>query len=101
MLDSNNKINWFEIPTLDIKKSKAFYESIFVIEMKYLELPDEKLAFFSWNGDYNVNTGILIEREGHLPSKDGTLIFFDANPDLDIVLNKVEKFGGKILHAKA
>ncbi|MGB1017949.1 MAG: VOC family protein [Chitinophagales bacterium] len=100
MQPTKNKINWFEIPTNDINKSKAFYEAIFDIKMEYYEQIDEKLAFFPWNGDYKVNTGTLIEREGHKPSKDGVMIFFDANPDIDIVLNRAIKLGAKIIHAK-
>lgn len=100
MKPTKNKINWFEIPTNDINKSKVFYEGVFNISMAYYEQKDEKLAFFPWNGDYKVNTETLIESEGHEPSKNGVMVFFDANPDLDVVLNRALKLGATLVHAK-
>ena len=45
-----NAINWFEIPVLDIKRAKKFYESIFKIEMNEIEMMGMKFAMFLYNG---------------------------------------------------
>jgi predicted enzyme related to lactoylglutathione lyase len=40
MDNTTNSLNWFEIPALDIGRSKKFYESIFGIEMEDQEMGD-------------------------------------------------------------
>ena len=36
MKTSENALNWFEIPVLDINRAMKFYETIFDIKMNYL-----------------------------------------------------------------
>ena len=46
-MDQNtNALNWFEIPATDIQRSKKFYETIFGIEMEYMEMEGTKMAMF-------------------------------------------------------
>jgi predicted enzyme related to lactoylglutathione lyase len=44
--------------------------------------------------------GALVKSPDHEPSTKGALIYLNANPDLQLVLDKVEKAGGKILSPK-
>lgn len=45
--------------------------------------------------------GALCEhKEYYKPSKDGTLVYISANPDLQVVLDKVERNRGKVLQKK-
>ncbi len=42
----------------------------------------------------------LVKSPDHEPSTKGALIYLNANPDLQLVLDKVEKDRGKILRPK-
>jgi predicted enzyme related to lactoylglutathione lyase len=43
---------------------------------------------------------IVYNPEFYTPSANGTLVYFNAEPDLQILLNKVEAAGGRILTQK-
>ena len=44
--------------------------------------------------------GAIVTGEGAVPSATGTAVFLNANPDLQVVLDRVEGAGGKILMPK-
>lgn len=99
-----NILTWFEIPVLDTRRAKAFYESILTIEMntRYFPETNEELTFFPYNPDViqatsGRVTGVLKRSPRAQPSQDGTLIYINASPEIQVVLDKVEQAGGKIL----
>ena len=96
-----NAISWFEIPAIDLERAQKFYEAIFGITMIPLEMPNMKMRMFPLEDMMGVG-GALCDTGGfHKPSTtDGPLIYLNANPDLQIVLDKVEALGGKILVSK-
>ncbi len=100
MNNSTNALNWFEIPASDIKRSKKFYEEIFSIEMPLSEMPNALMAFFPGDSSSGKATGALVESDMHKPSNEGSIIYLNANPNLDPVLARVENAGGKILVPK-
>lgn len=100
MNNSTNALNWFEIPASDIKRSKKFYEKVFSIEMPLSEMHNAMMAFFPGDSGSGKATGALVESEMHKPSNEGSIIYLNANPNLDPVLARVENAGGKILVPK-
>ena len=44
--------------------------------------------------------GALCKGDGYKPTKDGIVIYFSVDPDLNSTLSKVEKAGGKIIMPK-
>lgn len=100
MNNSTNALNWFEIPAIDINRSKDFYQKIFNIDMPVTEMHNSLMAFFPGDSGSGKATGALVQSEMHKPSKEGSIIYLNANPNLDPVLEKVEKAGGKILVPK-
>jgi uncharacterized protein len=98
----NNAISWFEIPTLDINRAQKFYETIFGISMVTMDLPNIKMRMFPLDDMVNGIGGALVDSGGfHKPSMtDGPLIYLNANPDVQNVLDKVEAAGGKIMVPK-
>ncbi len=96
-----NAISWFEIPAIDLARAQQFYETIFGITMIPLEMPNMKMRMFPLEDMMGVG-GALCDTGGfHKPSAtDGPLIYLNANPDVQIVLDKVEAMGGKILVPK-
>ena len=100
-MDSNtNSLNWFEIPALDLGRSKKFYETIFDLEMNEMEMDGMKMAFFPFAPGTGKANGGIAQSEGHKPSMEGTVVYLNANPDMAPVLDKVEAAGGKILMPK-
>jgi predicted enzyme related to lactoylglutathione lyase len=102
-----NVITWFEIPVLDTARAKKFYETILDIQMQTLNITEtnEELTFFPYNPNIiqatsGRVTGGLTKSEGVKPSINGTRIYINAYPEIQIVLNKVEKAGGKIIIPK-
>ena len=94
----NNAISWFEIPTTDLARAQKFYETIFGISFTPLDLPNIQMRMFPLDDMMTGVGGALVHSDGfHVPSAtDGPLIYLNANPDVQNVLDKVETAGGKI-----
>ena len=100
MGSDTNAINWFEIPTLDMERAVKFYETIFDIKMRQMNLPGYQTSIFPPDETSGKSTGALVKSDFHKPSEGGVLIYLNANPDLQLVLDRVEAAGGKIVHVK-
>ena len=98
MSANTNALNWFEISVTDIDRAKKFYEKIFDIEMHSMDMPDIKMAVFPSMGDKS--GGALAQSPYHQPSAAGSLIYLNANPNLQLVLNRIESAGGKVVMPK-
>ena len=96
-----NAISWFEIPATDLNRAQKFYETILGIEMTKLDLPNIKMRLFPTEDPMGVGGAICDSGGFHKPSPtDGPLVYLNANPDVQTVLDKVETAGGKILVPK-
>ncbi len=96
-----NAISWFEIPTIDLDRAAAFYESVFDIKLNPFDTPNLKMRMFPLE-DWTGVGGALNFAEGfYKPSAtDGPLIYLNGNPDVQIFLDRIEAAGGKILMPK-
>lgn len=99
-----NAISWFEIPTSDIDRAQKFYEKIFNIKLQPMDMDAEKLKMrmFPLEDPMNGVGGALVKSDGfHKPSaSDGPLIYLNGNPDVQIIMDRIEKAGGKIIVPK-
>jgi predicted enzyme related to lactoylglutathione lyase len=95
MSSETNALNWFEIPVVDIARAKKFYERIFEIKMEEMEMPGMKYAMFPFDPMKGKIAGGLAQSPMHIPSATGSIIYLNANPDLQNVLDRIEKSGGK------
>jgi predicted enzyme related to lactoylglutathione lyase len=96
-----NALNWFEIPVAKIERAQEFYEGIFDMDMAPLqEMMGMKMTGFPIDMVSGKVSGALVESENHIPSQDGAVIYLNANPDLAIVLGRVEDFDGEIVMPK-
>ncbi len=98
----NNAISWFEIGTTDLDRATKFYETIFGITLSPMDLPNIKMRMFPLENMMTQVGGALVDSGGfHKPSAtDGPLIYLNGNPDVQLVLDKVEAAGGKIMVPK-
>ena len=99
MDNKSNALNWFEIPVSDMSRAKKFYETIFNVEMFSMEMGGNPMAFFPCEQG-KVGGALLLEK-GVNPSKDGCLVYLNANPSIQTVIDKIEAAGGKLLVPKA
>jgi len=96
-----NAVSWFEIPTTDLARAQKFYEAIFDIEMIPLDLPQLKMRMFPVENPMNIGGALSFNKDFYKPSAtDGPLIYMNANPDVQNVLDKIEAAGGKIIVPK-
>jgi len=101
-MDANtNSVNWVEIPAVDINRAKKFYETIFGISMSDpQEMMGTKMSMFPYNPGAGKVAGGICQGEFYKPSSDGALVYLNANPDMQPVIDKIEKAGGKVLMPK-
>jgi len=102
-----NVLTWFEIPVTDTKRAKQFYETILDIQMTTREFPEthEALTFFPYDPDViqatsGRITGVLAESPQSKPATEGILVYINAYPQIQDVLDRVEDAGGKIVVPK-
>jgi predicted enzyme related to lactoylglutathione lyase len=97
-----NAISWFEIATTDLDRAQKFYEAVFSINMIPMDLPNIKMRMFPLDDMMTQVGGALVDSGGfHKASvTDGPLIYLNANPDIQNVLDKVEVAGGIIMVPK-
>jgi predicted enzyme related to lactoylglutathione lyase len=95
-----NAISWFEIPATDLDRATRFYETLFSLKLIVMDMPNIKMRMFPLEDMMGIGGAIVDSGGFHKPSHDGTLIYLNANPDVQKVLDKVEAAGGKILVPK-
>jgi uncharacterized protein len=97
-----NAISWFEIPATDLSRAQKFYETIFNIQMIPFDTPNFQMRMFPVEDMMNGIGGAISKAEGfYKPSAtDGPLVYLNANPDVQNVLDKIEAAGGKIVVPK-
>lgn len=95
---TTNSLNWFEIPALDIDRAKKFYDTIFGIDMVVLpEMMGMKMAGFPMEMGSGKASGGLAQSQMHKPSVDGAIIYLNANPSIQAVIDRIEPAGGKVV----
>jgi hypothetical protein len=95
-------ISWFEIPATNIDRAQKFYESIFEIQLQNMDFGTTKMRAFPLDDPMDGVGGTIIDSGGfHKPSlTDGPLIYLNGNPDVNVILHRVEKAGGKVMVPK-
>ena len=98
----NNAISWFEIPATNLDRAQKFYEAIFGISMMPMDLPNIKMRMFPLDDPMNGIGGAVVDSGGfHKPSAtEGTLVYLNGNPDVQLILDKVISAGGTIMVPK-
>jgi len=95
-----NALNWFEIPVSDFARGKKFYETIFDYQMPEMDMGPVHMGFFLYDQPGGKTGGAICKSEIHIPSDTGSLIYLNCQPDLQVMLDRVEAAGGKIVTPK-
>jgi predicted enzyme related to lactoylglutathione lyase len=101
-MNFKNAISWFEIPSTDLDRAQKFYETIFDTRLIPMDTPGFQMRMFPIEDPMTGIGGAITYAEGfYKPSDtDGTLIYLNANPDVQLVLDKIEGAGGTIVVPK-
>ncbi|MCO6509847.1 MAG: VOC family protein [Aridibacter famidurans] len=100
-MDKNSHtVSWFEIPVSDMDRARKFYETIFDIEMQELPMPEFKMVAFPMDMGSGHVHGALCQHEMYTPSQDGVVVYLNANPEIQKVIDRIEDAGGTIVIPK-
>lgn len=91
-------ISIFEIPATDISRAVNFYQTILGINIERMEMPGMEMGILPYEGQ--MVTGVILKAKGYKPSADGVTLYLNGGDNLQIILDKIEKNGGKIIIPK-
>jgi uncharacterized protein len=94
---NTHAVNWFEIPAADMARAVKFYETILAVSLRREMIGDELAIFPS---EQTGVSGCVMHGENSKPSAQGTVVYLNAEPSIDTVLNRVTTAGGKIVVPK-
>jgi uncharacterized protein len=89
-----NAVTWFEIPTADFERATKFYET--VLDKKLTPYPgQEKCSIFP--AEQGSVAGCIVQREQQKPGESGTIVYLNADGQLDASLERAKQIGAKVL----
>ena len=91
-------ISIFEIPATDISRAVKFYQAILDIKIEIMDMEGMQMGLLPFEGQNVIGT--IMKGEGYIPSPNGVTIYLNGGDDLQVILDKVENNGGKILVPK-
>jgi predicted enzyme related to lactoylglutathione lyase len=97
-INPNSYVSIFEIPATDISRAITFYQEILGIKIEKMEMPGMQMGILPYEAQ--LISGVIIKAEGYKPSADGVTIYLNGGDNLQPILDKIEKNGGKILTPK-
>ncbi|MFC0877856.1 VOC family protein [Saccharicrinis sp. FJH2] len=87
-------ISWVEIPTTNFERAVNFYSSVLKIDLQAIDYGQEKMACFP-NGE-----GAISYAPNFKPGKDGILVSFNVEKDMDGAIDRIKENKGTIIHPK-
>jgi len=99
-MTKRNPVGWFEIPTEDIQRAKAFYEKAFDFKLEApMTMEGFEMAFFPMERGAEGAAGSLIQGDGYTPSHEGALVYFSVH-DIKATEKKIGANGGRVYKPK-
>lgn len=96
--DMKNLISIVEIPTADFARAVTFYQAILDLKIETTEMGGIKMGVFPASGESVFVQ--LIKGDDYKPSSDGTVVYLNGGANLQMVAEKIEANGGKIILPK-
>lgn len=92
-----NAINWFEIPVTELERAAKFYEVILQVKLKRERFNGTEMAIVPVEEGAVGGALVLSEKQ---TGEGGTLVYLNANGNLDGMLGRVGQAGGAVLLKK-
>jgi uncharacterized protein len=91
-----SRVVWFEISTANLERATRFYNDILGTTMtRQAEGPFSNMAIFPYAPP--AISGCVTEGKSPTQPGTGSVVYLNADPSLDAVLDRVEPAGGKIV----
>ena len=93
-------LNWFEIPTSNLERARAFYETVLGLTLKHDTTdPNDSMYVFPINRDpeHPATTGALIHRPTQQPGPTGAVVYLNCTGILPEVFARIAPAGGTTL----
>lgn len=91
----NNPVAWFEIYVQDMTRAKAFYESVFGVQLTKLDATEFEMWAFTMNQAGYGASGALIKLPGYPSGANSVIVYFSC-ADCAVEAGKAAKAGGRI-----
>jgi predicted enzyme related to lactoylglutathione lyase len=92
-------LSWFEIPALDFARARSFYEKLFGVELTEHAAGPNLMGIFPHDREKSTG-GCVMKGPGMTPTNDGVIIYLNAGESLDVILDRVQPCGGKVVFPK-
>jgi predicted enzyme related to lactoylglutathione lyase len=92
---NNNPVGWFEIYVQDMERAKAFYESVFGIQLAKLDSVEIEMWAFPMQAERYGASGALVRMPGFSSGANSVLVYFSCT-DCAVEAAKVASSGGKV-----
>jgi predicted enzyme related to lactoylglutathione lyase len=98
MSPASHRVVWFEIPAADLGRAQRFYGTILGTGFREEAMGDARMAVFQAPAD--AVKGCLVQGPHWQPAATGSIVYLNAGPDLQPVLDRVGAAGGEVLVGK-
>lgn len=95
----NNAVGWFEIYVQNIPRAKAFYETVFAVQLQNLESPDLEMWAFPMQDGGSGASGAIVKMAGCLSGGNSTVVYFSC-ADCATEAQRVRDSGGQVFKDK-
>ena len=91
---------WVEIPVLNFERAKEFYSKIFDYEMYEENMGPLRMGFLPMERESQGVGGAIVQGQDYVPSKLGAKVYLNGGEDLTVVLDRIDKAGGRVVRPK-
>ena len=95
----SNPVGWFEIYVQDMPRAKAFYESVFAVQLQKLESPEPEMWTFPMQENSPGAMGALVKMDGCPSGGNSTLVYFTC-ADCATEAKRAAGSGGRVFRDK-
>lgn len=94
-----NPVGWFEIYVQDMKRAKAFYESVLQLSLQKLNSPDLEMWAFPRDPERGGASGALVKVAGMASGGNSVVVYFMCE-DCAVEEGRVASSGGRVHRQK-
>ena len=94
-----NPVGWFEIYVQDMPRARAFYESVFAVQLQKLESPEPEMWTFPMQENSPGAMGALVKMDGCPSGGNSTLVYFTC-ADCATEAKRAAIGGGRVFRDK-
>ncbi len=99
IMKNMNPVSWFDISVANLERAKAFYQSVFAIELSDFPIEWGRQSAFPADFGGPNTSGALVEKSDFVAGSNNTIVYFNCE-DCAVEESRVVEAGGQVLQAK-